>query len=131
MKYRLMDILACPYCKVFPLRLVVLEEKIYEERRAVGEPPLCELYCRFKGKPVKELGSPPPCDECIKREIVHGLLICDKCNRWYPIIDEIPILLPDELRKEKEDLEFLRRFKERIPPEVLQKGKPFNLAGET
>jgi len=28
-KYRLMDVLACPYCKTFPLTLVVLREKGY------------------------------------------------------------------------------------------------------
>ncbi|OYT61232.1 MAG: hypothetical protein B6U69_03960 [Thermofilum sp. ex4484_15] len=128
MKYRLMDILACPYCKVFPLKLLVFEERNYENRKALGKVPLCELYCQYKGKFLKELGGPPPCDECIKKEVVAGILICEKCNRWYPIIDEIPVLLPDELRKEKEDLEFLRKYRNNIPEYVLYKGKPFNLS---
>ena len=38
-----------------------------------------------------------------KEEIVEGLIICPKCLRWYPIRDEIPEMLPDELRKEGED----------------------------
>ena len=67
-----------------------------------------------------------------KDEIVSGLLICpsEECGRWYPIIDEIPHMLPDELRSEKEDKAFLRKWKEQIPKTVLKQGKPFNLADE-
>ena len=35
-----------------------------------------------------------------KEEIVEGVIICPKCLRWYPIRDEIPEMLPDELREE-------------------------------
>ncbi|MFQ6076000.1 MAG: Trm112 family protein [Candidatus Bathyarchaeia archaeon] len=64
-----------------------------------------------------------------KEEIVEGLLVCPSCSRWYPIIDEIPHMLPDELRESGEDLSFLRKFKNRVPKEVLEEGKPFNLSG--
>lgn len=64
-----------------------------------------------------------------KEEVVDGLLVCSSCGRWYPIIDEIPHMLPDELREGKEDLSFLRRFRERVPRKVLEEGKPFNLSG--
>ena len=43
-----------------------------------------------------------------KEEIVEGVIICPKCLRWYPIRDEIPEMLPDELREEKDELPFLR-----------------------
>ena len=42
-------------------------------------------------------------------DVVEGVLFCTECSRFYPIIDEIPIMLPDELRKKEDDLEFLRR----------------------
>ncbi|MCG2867413.1 MAG: Trm112 family protein, partial [Vulcanisaeta sp.] len=46
MKYRLMDVLACPYCKTFPLTLVVLREKGYPERKYEwSKKPFCEEYC--------------------------------------------------------------------------------------
>jgi len=32
MKYRFMDIAACPMCKHFPLELYVIEEREYPER---------------------------------------------------------------------------------------------------
>ena len=62
-----------------------------------------------------------------KDEIVSGMLICPKCNRFYPIIEEIPHMLPDELRERTEDIEFLKKWRERVPERVLNEGKPFNL----
>jgi uncharacterized protein YbaR (Trm112 family) len=88
LKKRLMEILACPIDKAYPLELHVFEE---------GE------------------------------EIVSGIIICSKCNRWYPIIDEIPHMLPDDLREEKEDVAFLRKWREKIPQNTLTEGRPFKL----
>jgi uncharacterized protein YbaR (Trm112 family) len=62
-----------------------------------------------------------------KDEIVEGLIVCPECSRWYPIRDEIPEMLPDELRKENEDLPFLRKWKGKIPEKIQLEGKPFNL----
>jgi len=133
-KYRLMDLLACPIDKTFPLKLIVFSEKTYERSLEVeGDKPVCEEYCGLnrvsvKGRSASELG----CERCVKLEVVEGILICPKCLRWYPIMDEIPSLLPDELREgeKEEELEFLRRYRDRIPREVLVRGKPFNLSGE-
>lgn len=91
MKKKLMEILACPMDKHYPLELLVFKEK---------------------------------------EEIVEGLIICPKCLRWYPIRDEIPEMLPDELRKESEDLPFLRKWKKKVPKKILLEGKPFNLENE-
>lgn len=60
-------------------------------------------------------------------EIVSGIIVCPKCNRWYPIIDEIPHMLPDDLREEKEGVAFLRKWKEKIPQNILAEGRPFKL----
>jgi predicted alternative tryptophan synthase beta-subunit len=54
-------------------------------------------------------------------------LICEKCKRWYPIVEEIPQMLPDELRNEKEDLKFLLKYENLVPKEVKEEGIPFNL----
>ena len=90
MKRRLLDILACPIDKHYPLQLM--------EFNANGE------------------------------IIVDGVLLCTECKRYYPIIDEIPVMLPDDLRSKKEDIEFLSAWKERLPREVVQNGLPHNLA---
>jgi len=60
-------------------------------------------------------------------EIIEGVIVCPKCSRWYPIRDEIPEMLPDELRKKNEDLPFLKKWKARIPKKIVAEGKPFNL----
>jgi uncharacterized protein len=88
LKRRLLDILACPIDKHYPLELLVFEEK---------------------------------------DEITEGILVCSECNRWYPISDEIPQMLPDDLREAKEDLAWLQKWKERVPEPVLRTGKPFHL----
>lgn len=70
-----------------------------------------------------------PLDLCVfheDQEVVEGLIVCKQCNRWYPIIEEIPYMLPDELRDGKDDLPFLRKWKDRFPQEVLREGRPFN-----
>jgi uncharacterized protein YbaR (Trm112 family) len=91
MKRKLMEILACPIDKYYPLELHVFEEK---------------------------------------EEIVEGVIICPKCMRWYPIRDEIPEMLPDELRNKKEEVEFLKKWKDKMPGKILLEGKPFNLKDE-
>ena len=128
MKYRFMDLLACPMCKTFPLELLVFEETTRgkpEEARNWT----CEEYCALVGKPVSE--EKGDCAQCFPREIVYGLLICGSCGRYFPIIDEIPHMLPDELRNAKEDLSFLKKWRDRIPERVLLHGRPFNLASES
>ena len=65
-----------------------------------------------------------------KDEIEEGLLVCTKCYRWYPIIETIPHMLPDELRNKDEDLSFMEKWKDKIPAEILEKGLPFNLSSK-
>jgi uncharacterized protein YbaR (Trm112 family) len=62
-----------------------------------------------------------------KDEIVEGLIVCPKCLRWYPIRDEIPEMLPDELRDAKDELPFLEKWKDNVPKAILSEGKPFSL----
>jgi uncharacterized protein YbaR (Trm112 family) len=61
-------------------------------------------------------------------EIETGLLFCEKCRRWYPIIDTIPQMLPDEYRNAEKDLEFLKNHKILLDKEFFNQDlKPFNL----
>lgn len=59
--------------------------------------------------------------------IIEGILYCRKCLRFYPIIDEIPIMLPDELREKEKDLEFLNKWKNNIPQKILKNANPWHL----
>jgi len=133
MKYRLMDVLACPMCKRFPLELIVLTEKTLE---GVEAPKgfKCSEYCGLKRSFMKELAEEPDCQRCFTLEVVEGVLYCPDCGRWYPIIDEIPRMLPDRLREKKEikdvELAFLRKHRDELPDKVVREGKPFNLQAE-
>jgi uncharacterized protein YbaR (Trm112 family) len=63
-------------------------------------------------------------------EVKEGLLVCPKCGRWYPIgsaVETIPEMLPDDLRERARDIEWLTKWREKIPQEVLEKGKPYTL----
>jgi uncharacterized protein YbaR (Trm112 family) len=89
MKRSMMEILACPIDKHYPLELLELD--------AQGE------------------------------EVKEGVIVCGSCNRYYPIIDEIPVMLPDELRKKEDDMDFLGRWKGSLPDKVLRQGRPWHL----
>ena len=73
--------------------------------------------------------SPLEIYECkAKDEVVEeGTLFCSDCSRFYPIIDEIPIMLPDELRDKEQDIEFLKKNKEDLPEKIIKKACPWHL----
>jgi uncharacterized protein YbaR (Trm112 family) len=60
-------------------------------------------------------------------EIEAGVMTCTECNRWYPIRETIPQMLPDELRKKKYDNEFLETWKSLLDDSILKEGNPFHL----
>lgn len=65
----------------------------------------------------------------IDTEIEEGVLFCSKCNRWYPIIDTIPQMLPDKYRHKNEEIKFLKNWQpilEKIDF-FINKLVPFNI----
>ncbi|MHA1270794.1 MAG: Trm112 family protein [Candidatus Helarchaeota archaeon] len=62
-----------------------------------------------------------------RAEINDGIMFCDKCKRWYPISETLPHMKPDNLRIKKEEVKFLKKWKNLIPEDILSEGKPFNL----
>lgn len=64
----------------------------------------------------------------IDTEIESGLLFCEKCNRWFPIIETIPQMLPDDYRDKEKDIQFLKTNKNLLDDEFLKQDlKPFNI----
>ena len=110
MRKDMIDILACPIDKNYPLKLIEinLENKIFED----------DTQGEGEGEEIKNK------EYTIVKE---GILYCDKCLRFYPIKEEIPILLPDELREKDQDLEFLKKWKDKIPGYILEKAEPWHL----
>ncbi len=60
-------------------------------------------------------------------EIVEGVLFCATCKRFYPIVEEIPIILPDELRDKEKDLTLLKKWNNSIPEKITKHGLPWHL----
>jgi len=61
-------------------------------------------------------------------EIETGILFCSKCKRWFPIIETIPQMLPDEYRDEEADILFLKSNKDLLDNTFFKQNlKPFNL----
>ncbi len=85
----MLDILACPIDKHFPLEI-------------------------FETKTKNDI-------------VLEGAIYCTDCSRFYPIIDEIPIMLPDELRDKNQDLDFLRRNQSNLPEKISKHGSPWHL----
>lgn len=59
--------------------------------------------------------------------VIEGALYCGKCSRFYPIIEEIPIMLPDELRDKKQDMEFLDKNQKKLPEKIIKHAKPWHV----
>jgi uncharacterized protein YbaR (Trm112 family) len=59
--------------------------------------------------------------------VVEGALFCNKCSRFYPIVEEIPILLPDELRNKKQDIDFLKNNTDKLPEKIIKEASPWHL----
>jgi uncharacterized protein YbaR (Trm112 family) len=97
MRKSMLDLLACPIDKHYPLELFEINIKREDNNDT---------------------------DDII---ISEGILFCNKCYRFYPIIDEIPVLLPDELREKRKDIDFLQKWQNRIPAKVINQGNPWHL----
>lgn len=59
--------------------------------------------------------------------VLEGALFCSKCSRFYPIIEEIPIMLPDELRDKKQDIDFLGKNRQTLPQKIIKDANPWHL----
>ena len=120
MKHRLLDLLACPVEKAWPLKLEVVEEikisdlvKIPEASKKTQV--VCNYYCNLKKfylVELKENGSEivkdledikrevtiEDCKQCFQLEINKGKLICkdDPDKHIYEIKEGIPVMLSKE-----------------------------------
>ena len=128
----MLDILACPIDKNYPLDLIELHVKEYESDN------LRESKFKFLdndketkknnftgNQEIDDIRGEVTKDKVIV--IIEGILYCKKCLRFYPIIDEIPIMLPDELREKEKDLKFLNKWKNNIPQRILKNANPWHL----
>ena len=59
--------------------------------------------------------------------VIEGVLTCNHCNRYYPIISGIPIMSPDEFREKQLEVPLVEKWE----PELLEKkNRDFTLLGK-
>lgn len=133
LKKRLLEVLVCPYDKATPLKLHIFEERILSEvmlpKASENTMVVCQYYCGNKNiklidesenqskvivDNISKISYNTDCQDCIKTEIVAGILECPKCNAFYPIIDDIPIMVKPELRNEEIEKQFTEKWANNI-----------------
>lgn len=131
MKKHMLDILACPMDKNYPLDLIELHVKEFEDGNLrESKFPNDDKNTKKNNLTVNEeneIRGDVNKDKDKVIVIIEGILYCKKCLRFYPIIDEIPIMLPDELREKENDLKFLNKWKNNIPQKILNNANPWHL----
>ena len=124
----MLDILVCPFDKESSLELYELSTKNWEKtdnkiilESNIQNVKIEEEYVENK----KDNTSNDPSNNDIIIE--EGILFCNSCSRFYPIVEEIPIILPDELRDKNKDLEFIKKWSDSLPEKVVKKALPWHL----
>ena len=117
MRKSLLEILACPIDKHSPLDLFEINIHLADESLSDKQD---ENGMALEGRTDNDTTF----DNVIVKE---GVLFCSRCSRFFPIIDEIPIMLPDELREREKDLQFLQEWETKIPSMILDHGVPWHI----
>jgi uncharacterized protein YbaR (Trm112 family) len=117
MRKSLLEILACPIDKHSPLELFEINIHLANESLSDKQD---ENGMALEGRTDNDTTF----DNVIVKE---GVLFCSRCSRFFPIIDEIPIMLPDELREREKDLQFLQEWETKIPSRILDHGVPWHI----
>ncbi|MDP8906417.1 MAG: hypothetical protein M3M88_02725 [Thermoproteota archaeon] len=127
---RMLDVLVCPFDKESELELFEFKTRPIghiaqsEEKKRGSESGLKSNNNRAQDSSVKP-GNTVDMDNDVVIE--HGMLFCNSCLRFYPIVEEIPIILPDELRDKNNDLDILRKWGNSLPEKVVKRSLPWHL----
>jgi uncharacterized protein YbaR (Trm112 family)/SAM-dependent methyltransferase len=130
MRYALLDLIACQSCHA-PLTSFTARERPSEMPQGI-------LPGASRVAPGEGVGPVPasmratPLAASLKQharaatdparnftvDVEEGLLICADCGRWYPIIGQLPEILPDHLRDAERDLKFFRSVAGALPADL-------------
>lgn len=152
MKRRMLDILVCPFDKESKLELFELEsnappkdeEKInrdlgqessggYQQNKSCQKSDDMDSisdhhdYEEEKKNKIDAYSDDLFEDTELDIVIEEGILFCNRCLRFFPIVEEIPIILPDEIRDKNKDLELLKKWSDSLPDKVVKKALPWHL----
>ncbi len=127
---RMLDVLVCPFDKESELELFEFKTRPMgniaqsEEKKSGSESSFKSNNNRAQDSTVKPSNTVDMNNDVV---IEDGMLFCNSCLRFYPIVEEIPIILPDELRDKNNDLDILRKWSDSLPEKVVKRSLPWHL----
>jgi 2-polyprenyl-3-methyl-5-hydroxy-6-metoxy-1,4-benzoquinol methylase/uncharacterized protein YbaR (Trm112 family) len=144
MRYSLLDQLACPYCYV---DLACYTHREFSAPVETGRfpggtrvpfgtglgPAPATVEGELAALLTKHASPAADPERGFSVGVEEGLLICGGCGRWYPIVGQLPELLPDHLRDQTRDVECFGTFAAGLPAEVraaCERFVPGGVAGD-
>ncbi len=149
---RMLDILVCPFDKESKLELFELETRVPQKDEEKIKKVLAQKFTdkdqqnksKLKNNDMESVSIHNQYEEEEKNKIdaysvdlftdsdydiviEEGILFCNRCFRFFPIVEEIPIILPDEIRDKNKDLELLKKWSTSLPEKVVKKALPWHL----
>ena len=127
---RMLDFLVCPFDKESELELFEFKTRPMEniaqsaEIKSGSESGLKSNDNRARDSTFKPRNAVDIDNDVV---IEDGMLFCNSWLRFYPIVEEIPIILPDELRDKNNDLDILRKWSDSLPEKVVKRSLPWHL----
>ncbi len=124
MKHRLMDLLACPIDKSWPVKLKIEKETCEEKENLIPKANestgvVCRYYCNFKNfflvindeneeekakekKVIADTVTIEDCKKCFQIEIIEGTITCVKNpdEHYFEIKESIPVMLTTKQKEE-------------------------------
>jgi SAM-dependent methyltransferase/uncharacterized protein YbaR (Trm112 family) len=132
MRYGLLDLAGCQYCHA-PLTSFTASERPSEMAQGllpaasrvgsgpgVGPVPASSRATALNAALQRHASAAADPSRNFAVEIDDGLLICADCSRWYPIIGQLPELLPDHLRNTDRELAFFRSIEGALPLDLRE-----------
>lgn len=99
MEDRFIDILQCPECGKSTFEMLVFTETT-------------TLRYAWDGNGQTKM------DKTNSTQFRDGIILCHNCEAWYPVKNDIPVMLRMELRDNQKDKEFLEIYKNNIPEDI-------------
>lgn len=125
LKLRVLDLLRCPLDESWPLMVHIFDSRKLETAPTLPHQDdnsgvVCRDYCAKKDLDLTQKAQRTQvdyltdCQDCLATEIVAGVIQCPNCQTFFPIIEEIPIMLHPELRNEDIERDFTEKWAEKI-----------------
>lgn len=137
MRYALLDLVACQSCHA-PLTSFTARECPSEMPQGIlpgaarvaagagiGPPPAGMHATPLAASLTQHARAATDPNRNFTVDVEEGLLICAGCGRWYPIIGQLPEILPDHLRNAERDLTFFGSIAGALPADLRARLEAF------